>query len=126
MQGVSYTRFLLYGFFAYATIFMLWSLLAAYGMNYGWSAQIASYVVTAIAIAAATRALDIVSPQTALLCGAGWVSLHALLDALYVAPTAGFGPFLTSYVWIAYAIVFFSPVATVLYMKLLKQPAPAQ
>ena len=126
MQGVSYTRFLLYGFFAYATIFMLWSLFAAYGMNYGWGAQIVSYVVTGIAIAVATRALDVVAPQTALLCGAGWVILHTLLDALYVAPTAGFGPFLTSYVWIAYAIVALTPVATVLYLKLLKQPAPGQ
>ena len=121
MQGFPYTRFLLYGFLTYATIFMLWSLLAAYGMSYGLGAQIVSYAVTALALAIATRALPIGSLQFAILAGLGWTILHMALDAVYVVRSAGFSAFLSSYVWIDYAVVALSPVAIVFYMNLPKK-----
>lgn len=121
MQTFPYGRFLLYGFLSYATIFMLWSLLAAYGMSAGRGAQLISYLVTIIVIIVATRALSIQHLRAVVLCGVGWMVLHALLDVLYVVPTAGFGPFFTSYVWIEYAIVASTPTTTLFYMWLLKK-----
>ena len=126
MQGFPYTRFLLYGFLTYATIFMLWSLLAAYGMSYGLGAQIVSYAVTALPKTIATRMFPIGSLQIAILAGLGWAILHMALDAVYVVPAAGFAAFLTSYVWIEYAVVALTPAATVLYMNSLKTPEAVQ
>ncbi|MDP2648879.1 MAG: hypothetical protein U1D26_01410 [Patescibacteria group bacterium] len=115
--------FLLYGFLTYAVVFMLWSLLASYGLAYGWGAQLTSYVVTAAAVSVAARAIGLLSASSALLYGIGWVIMHALLDLLYVAPAAGFEALLTSYVWIEYTVVLATPVGTYIALKYLNKPA---
>ncbi|MCR4325193.1 MAG: hypothetical protein NUV59_00055 [Patescibacteria group bacterium] len=117
--------FLLYGFLTYATVFMLWSFLASYGLAYGWGAQLTSYILTAAAVSLAARALGVPSVRLAILYGAGWTLMHALLDALYIVPIAGLEALFTSYVWIEYAVVLLTPLGTYLALKHLRKPEMA-
>lgn len=112
---ISYPRLILYGFLTYAATFMLWALLAAYGLSAGWGAQVTSYIVTAAVVFFAARMLKLGSFKAALLCGAIWAVMHVALDLIYVVPAAGFLALLTPYPWTAYAIVLIAPLAAVLH-----------
>lgn len=112
---VSYPRLILYGLITYAATFMLWALLAAYGMNYGWGAQAASYVLLATVVFAAARALKVADVKSSLAYGLGWALIHLLMDILYVVPVAGFLALVTPYPWISYAVVLLTTLGAALY-----------
>ena len=97
---------------------MLWSLLSAYGLAYGWGAQTISYSLTALVVFGAVRSLGLDSFAFAFRCGVIWTIMHIVLDAMYVIPAAGPAALLAPFVWIGYAIVFFTPAVVVCYGKI--------
>lgn len=106
---VNYAHLISAGFFVYATVFMLWSLMTTYGFAYGLSAQLVSYAVTAVASFLATRFADATNAN-AWIYGVLWAIVYIALDVVFVAPVAGFESLLTSFNLISYGIVLLAPI----------------
>ena len=106
---VNYKYLTAAGFFIYATVFMLWSLMTTYDLVYGVQAQLASYAVTALAAFLAAR-FTAVTNANAWLYGALWTIVYIALDVVFVVPVAGFESLLTSFNFISYGVVLFVPI----------------
>ena len=106
---VNYTHLISAGFFVYATVFMLWSLMTTYDLAYGVNAQFVSYAVTALAAFLAAR-FTAATNANAWLYGALWTIVYIALDVVFVVPVAGFESLLTSFNFISYGVVLFVPI----------------
>lgn len=125
MEKVSFARILLYGFLTYSAIFMLWAGLAAYNHAYGWSAQGASYLLTAIVVFAAARHIGITSIKAGILYGIGWTIMHMALDLIYVIPAAGFVAIFTKFGLIGYGMVLIVPSVAAMYDNYMQKKVTA-
>ncbi|MEK7601135.1 MAG: hypothetical protein AAB480_01195 [Patescibacteria group bacterium] len=106
---VNYRYLTAAGFFIYATVFMLWSLMTTYDFVYGIQAQLASYAVTALMTFFATRFVDATNAN-AWVYGAIWALIYIALDVVLVVPVAGIESLGTSFNLISYGVILLIPI----------------
>lgn len=113
MNRPIFLKIILYGFTTYAAVFMLWSVLWAYGFVGGLIPQVTSYVVTAFSVYIAARMTRVSSFKEMSLFAPSWAIIHILLDLVYILPAAGIEALSTSFVLIGYVIVLVTPFVAI-------------
>ncbi|MEK7093374.1 MAG: hypothetical protein AAB927_02710 [Patescibacteria group bacterium] len=121
---VNYKYLTAAGFFIYATVFLLWSLMTTYDLVYGVQAQLASYAITALMTFFAPRFVGATNAN-AWMYGVTWALMYIALDVVFVVPVAGFESLGTSFNLISYCVIFLVPIAVAATTGLLAQKGAA-
>ncbi len=108
---MDWKKAIMYGVALYVVMFMYWSVLVGFGVGealWGW---ILGYVVLAVAVGMAAKALGTTAKGEIIKYSAAWVIIMAALDALISVRFTGWGMFAMWQTYLGYAIVLLLPLS---------------
>ena len=99
-----------WGIAMYATLYLVWSTFVVYGLSANLLAHV-GMIITLIALAIlATRSLRITTEREILPYAIGWVLIAACLDAIVIAPVAGWAIYSDWNIWVGYGLLLAVPL----------------
>jgi hypothetical protein len=106
-----------WGIVIYSVLSLVWSGLALYGFSGSILARIVVLATLITVAAVATRALRLVTERDIAPYAIGWVIVAALLDAVFVVPSAGWGIYSNWNLWVGYILLFCVPFIVIAVSK---------